>query len=77
MGYGFLGADGAFLVTSLITLFIIYFIRKFVHQPVHTLIAATRAVMDMRLDQPITLHSSRELDQLATSFDTMRGRLIA
>jgi two-component system NtrC family sensor kinase len=59
----------------LITLFIILFIRRFVHRPVNRLIAATRDVMNMRLDQPITLHSSRDLDQLAMSFDVMRGRL--
>jgi signal transduction histidine kinase len=46
-----------------------------VDRPIRRLIGATRAVAAMRLDEPIELHSSEELDELARSFNSMRTQL--
>lgn len=60
----------------LISVFIFIFTRRFVVIPIRQLIAGTKAVSHMDLDQPINiLHSSEELDELARSFNIMRLRL--
>ncbi len=60
---------------ALIALFIVFFTRYFVSRPIQKLIAGTRAVSAMQLDQPIAIDSSEELAELARSFNLMRERL--
>ncbi|MCM2314239.1 MAG: ATP-binding protein [Thermoanaerobaculia bacterium] len=55
--------------------FVVFFTRRFVEKPIRKLIAGTRAISEMQLDQPVVLESSEELDALAHSFDAMRVRL--
>jgi len=58
--------------------FVILFTRRFVAIPIRKLIEGTKAVSAMDLDRPIEItHRSRELDELADSFNTMRERLQA
>ncbi len=60
----------------LISLFIVLFTRRFLAQPIASLIAATKKVSEMNLEQPIAIpHNSEDLDNLAQSFDIMRERL--
>lgn len=59
----------------IIGIFLVYFTRHFFEKPVSKLIAGTRAISEMHLDQPITIDSSEELEQLARSFNVMRERL--
>ncbi len=60
----------------LISIFIFFFTRRFVGIPIRQLIAGTKAVSAMELDQPIDIiNASEELDELARSFNTMRERL--
>ena len=71
---------GVFAVTGieilLISVFIFFFTRRFVGVPIQQLIAGTKAVSAMDLDQPIDIiNTSEELDLLASSFNTMRERL--
>ncbi len=71
---------GVFAVTGieilLISVFIFFFTRRFVGVPIQQLIAGTKAVSAMDLDQPIDIiNTSEELDLLARSFNTMRDRL--
>jgi len=52
---------------TLIGLFIIFFTRRFVGQPIERLIAGTKAISQMELDQPLDIAgNSEELDELAT-----------
>jgi two-component system, NtrC family, sensor kinase len=61
---------------TLIGLFIIFFTRRFVGQPIEKLIEGTKAISQMELDQHLDIAgNSEELDELALSFDVMRGRL--
>ena len=56
--------------------FVILFSRRFVATPIQQLIAGTKAVSAMELDQPITItRRSQELDELVDSFNRMRERL--
>jgi two-component system NtrC family sensor kinase len=58
--------------------FVILFTRRFVANPIQELIEGTKAVSAMNLDRPIEIqHRSRELDELADSFNRMRERLKA
>lgn len=60
----------------LIALFIIFFTRYFVTLPIRELIDGTKAVSAMELDKEIVIrHGSVEMDELVTSFNTMRDRL--
>jgi len=59
----------------LISLFMFFFTRHFVDRPIQELIAGTKAVSAMKLDNPIVVHSSEELEELANSFNLMRERL--
>lgn len=59
----------------LISLFVFIFTRRFVDAPIHKLIEGTRAVSNMKLDEPIHIDSSEELGELAKSFNIMRERL--
>ncbi len=60
----------------LISVLIVFFVRYFVSRPVRQLVEATKAVSAMHLDQPIQVTgSSREVSELAGSFETMRQRL--
>jgi two-component system NtrC family sensor kinase len=60
----------------LLMVLIVFFVRHFVSRPVRKLVEATKAVSAMNLDQPIpVLDSSREVGELARSFETMRQRL--
>jgi len=59
----------------LISLFIYIFTKRFVDAPIQKLIEGTRAVSNMKLDEPIYIHSSEELGELAKSFNIMRERL--
>jgi len=61
----------------LIGVFIVFFTRRFVQTPIRRLIEGTQAISEMRLDQPIAVHSSEEIERLAHSFDAMRERLRA
>lgn len=60
---------------AVIVIFIVVFTHHFVSLPIRQLIAGTQAVSAMRLDEPIEIHSSEELGELARSFNRMRGRL--
>jgi len=55
--------------------FIILFVRRFVHTPIRRLMAATRRVSEMDLEQPIAIDARDEVAELARSFDIMRARL--
>src|SRR5579859_1924471 len=58
--------------------FVILFTRRFVATPIQELIAGTKAVSAMELDQPIDIGNARgsqELDELVDSFNRMRERL--
>jgi two-component system NtrC family sensor kinase len=57
------------------SIFIVYFTRYFVDAPIRKLIDGTRAMSAMQLDTPISIRSSEELGELASSFDSMRVRL--
>jgi two-component system NtrC family sensor kinase len=59
----------------LLAVFIALFSRRFVDRPIRALIAATKDVSAMRLDRPIEVRASQELEELAESFDSMRERL--
>ncbi len=61
----------------LIGVFIVFFTRHFVEAPIQRLIDGTRAISDMKLDQPITIHSSVELEELSHSLNVMREHLQA
>ncbi len=65
------------LETLLIGGFIVFFTQHFVQRPIKKLIAGTQALSDMRLDTPVEIHSSEELEALARSFEAMRLRLKA
>lgn len=60
------------LLTAII---IILLTRKLLDRPIHRLIEATRAVSAMRLDKPVDVRGSEELEELARSFNIMRERL--
>jgi two-component system NtrC family sensor kinase len=62
---------------GLLSLLIVYFTRHFVEIPIRRLGDATKAISAMQLDEPITIRSSEELDELARSFNLMRERLKA
>jgi len=68
-----------FLITLmhavLMSAIIVYLIRRLVDQPMKSLIHATRDLAVTNLDHPIEVKSSGELDELARSFDTVRGQL--
>jgi two-component system NtrC family sensor kinase len=58
--------------------FVILFTRRFVATPIQGLIAGTKAVSAMELDQPLDIGKARgtqELDELVDSFNRMRERL--
>ena len=58
--------------------FVILFTRRFVATPIQGLIAGTKAVSEMDLDQPLDIGKARgtqELDELVDSFNRMRERL--
>ncbi len=61
----------------LIGVLIVFFTRHFVEKPILQLIDGTRAISEMKLDQPITIRSSVELEQLSHSLNVMRERLQA
>jgi two-component system, NtrC family, sensor kinase len=61
---------------TLISLCIIFFTRRFLGRPIEKLIEGTKAISQMELDKPLDIvGSSEELDDLARSFEVMRGRL--
>ena len=60
---------------SLLALFIFCFTRWFVQAPILKLIEGTKAVSALNLDRAIEIHSSSELQALASSFNDMRERL--
>jgi len=59
----------------LISAFVVFFLHRLVTRPIHGLIDATGAMGRMDLERPIAIDSSRELWELAHSFDAMRVRL--
>ena len=59
----------------LVGLFIIFFTRRFVDRPINKLIAGTRAVSRMQLNQVVEISSSAELAELAHEFNVMSERL--
>jgi len=61
----------------LIGVFIVFFTRHFVATPIHRITDATKAISEMRLDQPVAVRSSVELEDLSHSFNVMRERLKA
>jgi two-component system NtrC family sensor kinase len=55
---------------------VVLLIRRFVGVPIRDLIAGTKAVAKMHLDQPISIrYKSSELEELEESFNIMRERL--
>jgi len=71
--------NSIFLTTAihvvLVGVLIVVFTRKFVDRPIQELIAGTRSVSEMRLEEPIRVHTGGEMGELAHSFDIMRERL--
>jgi two-component system NtrC family sensor kinase len=59
----------------LISLLIFFLTRRFVQLPILKLIDGTKAVSALDLDRSIEIHSPRELQALANSFNDMRERL--
>src|SRR5512140_2583408 len=59
----------------LIGVVIVFFTRRFVDKPIRKLIAATRAVSAMQLDHPIEIRSSEDMEEVASSFNSMRIQL--
>lgn len=60
----------------LVAVCIVFFTRFFVTKPIDELIAGTKAVSAMELDKPIEIKNrSEEMDELVSSFNTMRERL--
>jgi two-component system NtrC family sensor kinase len=60
---------------ALISAFLVAFVSLFVTRPIHRLTDASAAVGRMDLEHRIEIDSSREMWQLAASFDEMRLRL--
>lgn len=61
---------------TLISLCIILFTRRFLGRPIEKLIEGTKAISQMELDKPLDIAGAgEELDDLARSFEVMRGRL--
>jgi two-component system NtrC family sensor kinase len=61
----------------LLAAFVVVLVAFFVTRPIHRLIEASTAIGRMELSRPIEITSSRELWELAHSFDLMRERLRA
>jgi two-component system NtrC family sensor kinase len=59
----------------LISAVVIFFTRRFVEKPIKKLIAGTKAISEMNLDQEMQIDTSEELQQLSHSFEVMRQRL--
>jgi two-component system NtrC family sensor kinase len=59
----------------LVGLLIVFLTRRFVDAPIDELVAATQAVSEMKLDEPLRVRATGELGMLARSFDVMRERL--
>jgi two-component system NtrC family sensor kinase len=59
----------------LISAFLVVFVSVFVTRPIHRFIEANAALSRMDLEHPIEISSSRELWDLARSFNAMRERL--
>ena len=55
--------------------FLVVFIALIVTRPIHQLVEANRALGRMDLEHPVEITSSRELYDLAHSFNSMRDRL--
>jgi two-component system NtrC family sensor kinase len=65
-----------FIQIVLIAAFIFFFTRRFVAQPIHKLIAGTKAVSAMELEKHIVVrHGSEEIDELVAAFNGMKDRL--
>ena len=60
---------------ALIGAIVIVFTRRFVSRPIQELVEATKAISELRLDQPIRINTSQELSELARSFNVMREHL--
>ncbi len=66
----------AVLQILLAGIMIVLLIRRFVEVPIRDLIAGTKAVAKMDLDNPISIrYKSQELEELEESFNIMRVRL--
>ncbi|MGA7614794.1 MAG: ATP-binding protein [Thermoanaerobaculia bacterium] len=60
---------------TLIVIFLLIFTHNVIDKPIRRLIAATKSISEMQLDQPIEIRSSEEFEHLARSFNLMRERL--
>ena len=58
-----------------ISVFIVLFVSFFVTRPIHRLVDANAALSRLDLDHPVEVGSSREMWDLARSFNAMRDRL--
>ncbi|MFZ4621997.1 MAG: sensor histidine kinase [Bacteroidota bacterium] len=65
----------SFSIVVIMSMFIFYFTGRYIDAPIEHLIAGTRSVSAMQLDEPVIIESSEELGELARSFDIMRIRL--
>jgi two-component system, NtrC family, sensor kinase len=63
------------LEVAVISVFIVLFVSVFVTRPIHRLVDANAALSRLDLDHPVEEGSSRELWDLARSFNAMRDRL--
>jgi two-component system NtrC family sensor kinase len=63
------------LEVVLISTFLVLFIGFFVTRPIHRLVDANAALSRLDLDHPVEAGSSREMWDLARSFNAMRDRL--
>jgi two-component system NtrC family sensor kinase len=63
------------LEVGLISVFLVIFVAFFVTRPIHRLVEANAALSRLDLDHPVEAGSSREIWDLARSFNAMRDRL--
>ena len=70
----------AFVVSGieilLMSVAIVWCSRRFVTKPVEQLVAATKAISKMQMDEPVKVNgASQEIEELSDSFNTMQDRL--
>ena len=67
----------ALVEVILIAVIVAVFTRRFVTRPIKELVVATKEIGAQHLDRPISIETSRELSELARSFNVMREHLQA
>jgi two-component system, NtrC family, sensor kinase len=67
----------ALVEVCLIAVIVAVFTRRFVTRPIEDFVVATKEISAQHLDRPIRIDTSRELSELARSFNAMREHLQA